>query len=534
MTLRGRDLQEIPADTAAIGQQLLGAADRYRVIGDRLAALVEDAEFAGLYAPHGRNALSPGLLAMVTLFQFLEDLPDRDAARAVVVRLDWKYALHLELGYGGFHYSDLCLFRQRLLAHGEERLVFDLLLAKIRALGFIKKRGKQRTDSIAVLGAVTQLSVLELAWESLRLAVRGLGEADPDWSARVLPASFREDYGQRRPDYRLSAAERAAALQAAGSDGYWLLAQVAREDAVALGGLPAVVTLRAVWEQRFVQASGQVQVREDVVPAPERILTPHDPGVRAGQKRGKGWDGEKAHVTETAEADQPNFITDVSTGNASGGDAAELPAVRTHLVAVDLLPAEQVVDSGYISGQQLAQSQAAGIDLVGPPLGDTSANGFKLADFVIDRVAQQATCPQGQVSVKWAERTERDGSRAVHIQFAAKTCAACPLRAQCTTAKDGRSLSLSEHYELLQARRAESQTPAYKQRLRARPAIEATLSELVRSHGFRRHRYRGDDKRDAENLLKAAACNLKRLARALLTHPPLPAAAPACALAGSR
>jgi hypothetical protein len=167
-------------------------------------------------------------------------------------------------------------------------------------------------------------------------------------------------------------------------------------------------------------------------------------------------------------------------------------------------------------------------------LGDTSANGFKLADFVIDRVAQQATCPQGQVSVKWAERTERDGSRAVHIQFAAKTCAACPLRAQCTTAKDGRSLSLSEHYELLQARRAESQTPAYKQRLRARPAIEATLSELVRSHGFRRHRYRGDDKRDAENLLKAAACNLKRLARALLTHPPAPAAAPACALAGSR
>jgi hypothetical protein len=298
--------------------------------------------------------------------------------------------------------------------------------------------------------------------------------------------------------------------------------------------VPAVVTLRAVWAQRFVQESGQVQVREDTVPATERILTPHDPGVRAGQKRGKGWDGEKAHVTETAEADQPNFIVDVSTGNASGGDAAELPAVRTHLAAVDLLPREQVVDSGYISGQQLAQSQAAGIDLVGPPLGDTSANGFKLADFVIDRAAQQATCPQDQVSVKWAERTERDGSRAVHIQFATATCAACPVRAQCTTGKQGRSLSLSEHYDLLQARRRESQTPAYKQRLRARPAIEATLSELVRQHGFRRHRYRGEDKRDAENLLKAAACNLKRLARALLTHPPLPAAAPACTLAGSR
>ena len=189
MTLREREMQEIPADTATIGQQLLAAEDRYRVIGDRLAALVDDAEFAGLYAPHGRNALSPALLAMVTLFQFMEDLPDREAARAVVVRLDWKYALHLALGYRGFHYSDLCLFRQRLLAHGEERLVFDLLLAKIQALGFIKKRGKQRTDSIAVLGAVAAFATGRGVFRWLitaagLLAISGLTRLIEFWIAR--------------------------------------------------------------------------------------------------------------------------------------------------------------------------------------------------------------------------------------------------------------------------------------------------------------------------------------------------------------
>jgi hypothetical protein len=274
-----------------------------------------------------------------------------------------------------------------------------------------------------------------------------------------------------------------------------------------------------VWAQRFVREAGVVTVHEAAVPCTERILTPHDVGVRAGEKRGKHWQGEKAHVTETAEPDQPNFIVDVHTGNASGGDAAALDPIREQLAVADLLPGEQYVDSGYISGRQLAQSQAAGIELVGPPLADTSPQEYKIADFAIDQEARQATCPQGRVSVKWGESSERDGSRMVHIQFATATCAACPVRSLCARGKEGRSLHVSEHHALLQARRAEAQTATFKERMRARPAIEATLSELVRKHGFRRHRYRGEAKRRLENLLKCAACNLKRLARALAARP---------------
>jgi hypothetical protein len=133
-----------------------------------------------------------------------------------------------------------------------------------------------------------------------------------------------------------------------------------------------------------------------------------------------------------------------------------------------------------------------------------------------------ALCPAGQRACKWTERTERDGSRALNIQFAAATCAACPLRAQCTTSAGGRSLHISEHYPLFMARRAAAKTAAFRARMRARPAIEATLSELIRGHGLRRHRYRGQARRELENLLKGAACNLKRLVRALLA----PRAAP--------
>src|SRR5205807_4417135 len=227
MTLHIRDLAEMPAAIAAVGQTLLPESNPYRVIGDHLADVLDDAHFAALYASTGRAALSPSLLALVTLFQYMENLPDREAAEQVVVRLDWKYALHLPLAYAGFDFSCLCYFRRRLLEHAQERLVFEEILSKVQALGFIKKRGKQRTDALAVLGAVRQLSALETVTETLRLAVRALAQADPAWVAQELPASFVEAYAHSRSDYRLSADERQAALQQVGHDGVWLLERLA-------------------------------------------------------------------------------------------------------------------------------------------------------------------------------------------------------------------------------------------------------------------------------------------------------------------
>ena len=529
MTLHIRDLAEMPAAIAAVGQTLLPESNPYRVIGDHLADVLDDAHFAALYETTGRAAISPSLLALVTLFQFMENIPDREAAEQVVVRLDWKYALHLPVTYAGFDFSCLCYFRRRLLEHAQERLVFEEVLGKVQALGFLKKRGKQRTDALAVLGAVRQVSALETVTETLRLAVRALAPAAPDWVARELPASFVEASAHSRADYRLSADERAAALQQVGHDGVWLLERLDATAPVAPRDLEAIAVLRTVWEQRDERVDGRVQVRAKTVDCTELIVTPHDPGVRAAEKRGTKWRGDKVHVTETAEADAPNFLTAVTTAAAPSGDSAALPRIRQRRAERALPPGEQYVDAGYVSGPQLAQSQDAGIDLVGPALPDTTSNQLKIADFTIDRAAKRAICPQGHTAVKWGVSIEPDGSQSVHIQiqFAAAVCAACPLRPQCTTGTSGRSLRLSAHYELVAARRREAQTEEFRERMRARPAIEATLSELVRKHGLRRHRYRGEAKRAFENLLKGAACNLKRLARALVARGERDAAASA-------
>jgi transposase len=545
MTLRERDVRAMPEDIRAVGEQVLRRDDPYRVIGEQLADLVSDGQFAALYEPTGRRSVWPSVLALVTIFQFLEDLPDRESARQVAVRLDWKYALHLPLEYGGFDFSCLSYFRRRLLAHEQSRLLFEVILERVRALGFLRARSKQRTDALGVIGAVRELSQLELLWEALRLALRGLLVADAGWVERVVPVAYRTQYLERRSDYRLSPDERQAELVRVGQDGAWLLDRLAADDGVLLRGLAEVATLATIWTQRYERVDGAVRRRAGTVDATDLIVTPHDPGVRIGQKRGRVWWGDKVHVTETIAAppddeapgrdapavrdDRVRFITDVTTAGASSGDGQALAEIRQHLTERGLLPTEQVVDSGYVSGKHLAESAADGIDLVGPPLADTSQNGFKLADFTIDRDAHHAICPAGQRSCKWAVRTERDGSQAIQIRFPAAVCAACPLRPQCTRGAGGRNLSLSEHYERLMARRAEAQTPAFRARLKPRAGIEATLSELVRAHGLRRHRYRGQAKRHFEHLLKAAACNLKRLARALAARQQAPSPLPALA-----
>jgi transposase len=518
MTLHPRDPHAIPDDIAAVGAAILAPTNPYRLLGEQLADLFVDIDFAPLYTNHGRAAVSPALLALVTIFQFLEHAPDRQAADAVRVRLDWKYALHLPVADLGFDFSCLSYFRRRLRNHAQERRLFETVLERIRSLGLVKARGKQRTDALAVLGAVRELSRLELASETLRLALVAIEQAAPLWAQRQVPASYRTHYGRQRADYRLTEAQRQTALLEVGQDGAWLLEQLDAAPA-AVAALAAVQTLRTVWAQRYEQQADGVRVREQTVDATQLIVTPHDPGVRAGEKRGHAWRGEKVHVTETAEPDRPNFITDVTTANASQADSAALPTIRTQERGRGLLPSEQYVDAGYVTGQQLADSAAEGIALLGPALPDTSLNGFKIADFVLDWEAHRATCPAGQTSVKWRHKTERDGSSAVQIQFAAATCAACPLRGQCTTGTSGRSLHINEHYGLVAARRAEAQTKTFRHKLWARSAIEATLSELVRAHGLRRHRYRGDAERQAENFCKAAACNLKRLIRVLVAWP---------------
>ena len=154
----------------------MGAGPARRAVGDE--------DFAGWYPRDGRPGLSPAQLATVCVLQFLLDLSDRQAAEAVRCRIDFKYALGLELDDPGFHHSVLADFRDRLLEDDRADRLLDLALARLKEAGLVRERTTQRTDSTHVLAAVRDLTRLELVTEAVRAALEELARtAAHRWTA---------------------------------------------------------------------------------------------------------------------------------------------------------------------------------------------------------------------------------------------------------------------------------------------------------------------------------------------------------------
>src|SRR6266851_1624057 len=228
MSMQPRPWPEVPAETARVARSAFRRGALAIRARDELGAWYDDEAFAGAYGVRGAPGISPAQLAMVTVLQFTENMTDRQAADAVRGRLDWKYALGLELDDEGFDFSVLSEFRSRLAAAGLERAIFDLLLERLKELGVVKAGGTARTDSTQVLGRIRDLNRLELAGETVRAALEALAAAAPGWLASVIDASWQQVYGQRIDEIRLpgSQARRTALAVQYGRDGYLLLEAV--------------------------------------------------------------------------------------------------------------------------------------------------------------------------------------------------------------------------------------------------------------------------------------------------------------------
>ena len=95
-------IQPLPLDTADAARSIFNIENVYLSIGDQIDQLFSDLNLSELDSSGGKQADSLCMLAMVTIFQYAEKMPDRQAAEALRRRTDWKYALHLSLVTPGF------------------------------------------------------------------------------------------------------------------------------------------------------------------------------------------------------------------------------------------------------------------------------------------------------------------------------------------------------------------------------------------------------------------------------------------------
>jgi transposase len=513
----------MPEETKRIGRKLLKENDPYRLMGDQLFEQLHEADYADLYSAEGKPGISPVLLALVSVFQFMEKLADRQAAQALRMRLDWKYALHLPLAYEGFDFSVLSEFRDRLIQGQAEDRVFEKLVEQVRALGLIKEHGKQRTDSLAMLTKVRRLCRVETVVETLRLALVAIVDTDREWSEEIIPPSWEEKYGERFVRQRYSEKEWKEYEEKIGEEGQWLLKRLEKGGAPAeLQSLPEVQVLKIVWAQQFREEAGQM-VYTDLkkYDGHTQIQSPHDPEARYSRKRHFEWVGDKVQVTETADEGYPHLITDIVGTSSNRTDYEELPAIQARLEKRDYLPAAHYVDAGYMSGPNLEGSQKKQIDLIGPlptvvTPQDLLPDGITQAHFQIDAKSKTVTCPKGYVAT---HPVPVNNSLSFH--FPLKTCAACELRPRCCTGKGGRTIGISAYYELTEAARARQKTEAFKKDYHQhRSGVEGSLSALVRGQGMRVARYLGQKKRNLQAVFSGCAANLKRTARWLAGERP--------------
>jgi len=531
MSLPSFSMQAELFSTAGLSATLFEQTDRYRLFARLVypaVAAARDALEKCYCAENGRVAIEPVLMLGVSLLQYLDGLPDRQAVEMLRYHAGWNFALNRQLGDELFHPTTLVHFRQRLLEQEQSALGFKIILDALAQAGLVSRQSRQRLDSTQMFGLVSRMSRLDCVRESLRLALQEL-------EAQVAPEGrpefwlgWWERYVESQTDYRAGGEALARKLVEAGTDTARLLEWAGSQPKDTFARGPQLTLLERVLKEQFELTASPIAPKGPGELSSDRVRNPHDPeatyAVKGEGKKKKEHVGYKVQVAETVTQAElapgeptTNFITGIVTHAAHQSDQAGAEKMEAEQAEMGLeKPPVQYVDAAYVSAEKLAGAQAEGRQLIGPALSAPHNNGgrFTAESFDIEVEQRRAVCPAGKLNTQCSRLENQTTSQVTYRLEWGQDCQECPLRAQCIgPGQAHRTLVVGEHHTVLQARRKEQKTEAFGREMKHRNAIEGTQSELVRAHGLRRARYRGLAKARMQNYFAAAACNVKRWIR---------------------
>jgi hypothetical protein len=516
----------------------------------RVLPLIDEEEYAPLFCEdNGRPNRPVKTVLGVLLLKDMFNLTDQEALEQLEFSLLWHHALCLTPEEAHLPQKTLHNFRARVMAYDHGPVMFASITD--RAMGAMGTNvSRQRLDSTHVASNIAVLTRLGLFCETIRLFLRRLKAEHPRLHGRVWRSvvaryvkpeggdtayqDARASEGQRRLSvcardlYRLCDLFKGTAAEA--MESYGLLKRLLEEqcdivrkkrrpsrddDDAGEGGVPVILK-----DPKDI-SGGSLQ-------------SPHDPDVTYNSRKGKGYE---VQVAETCHEDNDvEMITHVQVTDACGSDVqATLPVVNA-LADRGQQPEELVADTAYGSGDNAVAAERLGTELVSPVAGskveieDASSADRQLtqADFSVDvRGKELATCPRGHFAIQESHNSEQPNR--IELTFDRATCEACPLYdrcpAQASSKTDGYVFTVDLAAANIQRRRRAEASGEFKQRYAIRAGIEGTNSELKRRHGLGALRVRGRCRVALSVYLKALACNLKRMLRALMPGTAGPVAA---------
>ncbi len=487
-------------DAAALCGHLIAANSVAGFLASHRSELFPDELFADLFpSATGRPSVPADVVAAVMVLQALEGLTDRDAIQQLRTNIAWKVATGLALDDPGFHPTVLTLWRNRLRASERPQRIFEAVREVVRATGVLAGRQRRALDSTVLDDAVTRQDTVSQVVAQIRVVSRLV----PETRALELTGHDYESTARKPVCAWNDPADIERVVTAVVTDAHAVLDAVAGRD-LEPDQADAVGLLALVAGQDVEPGDGEGSWRIARRTAPDRIVSVHDPESRHVHKTVHAYrDGFKGHIAVEPET---GLVTacELTAGNV--GDAQAAPG----LLRAELDTVEVLGDSGYSAGAFRAELAAQGrVAIIKPaPLLSAVRGGFTVDDFAIDPGGGTVTCPQGHTVGITRTGTADFGPR----------CRGCPLRDRCTTALDGKKLTIHPHHALLAAARRQALTPEFQAVYRhQRPMVERTLSWLVR-RGHRRVAYRGVARNRIWWSHRAAAVNLLRLLNLGLSH----------------
>jgi hypothetical protein len=253
--------------------------------------------------------------------------------------------------------------------------------------------------------------------------------------------------------------------------------------------------------------------------AGDKLVSLEDPEARNGNHHG-WYCGYLLDILMDADSE---LITSLNVLPANGDEAADAATLirqeeEAHGNDVEALSADAALHRGDVL-RQLSDPEGLHVDVFVPPVVPPESQGFTPEDFALDDAGQTLTCPAGRQTTRRYRNRHDTGWT---YQFSAKDCGACPRRTQCfgqSTTRRGRRVNKGDYVAEYQAVRQKAQTPEYEEVRRTHHKVERKLGEIVRHHGGRRARCRGQRRVLIQELMTALVVNVRRIAQLHCARP---------------